>query len=82
MNVCGRNLITSVIIAAGASVALASVVSAATVPLAAHRAIYELALAKTRSNNIVAARGFEPSWQLDDVRYEWTRDRTDAAALR
>lgn len=31
---------------------------------------------------VVAARGFEPAWQLDDVRYAWTRPGTDAAALR
>lgn len=31
------------------------------------RAFYE------RSGFVVAARGFEPNWQLEDIRYEWCR---------
>lgn len=26
---------------------------------------------------VVAARGFEPDWRLEDVRYEWTRNVAD-----
>lgn len=26
-----------------------------------------------RNGFVVAARGFEPTWRLDDIRYEWRR---------
>ena len=35
------------------------------------RAFYE------RHGFTIVARGFEPSWQLDDLRYEWTRGNLD-----
>jgi len=31
-----------------------------------------------RQGFTAVARGFEPTWQLDDVRYEWTRHETAA----
>ena len=37
------------------------------------RAFYE------RNGFIATAHGFEPTWQLDDVKYQWTRGASDAA---
>lgn len=38
-----------------------------------------------RNGFVVAARGFEPMWQLEDIRYEWSRTRpasSDAVRAR
>lgn len=36
-----------------------------------------------RNGFVVAARGFEPTWQLEDIRYEWSRtQRTSSDAVR